>query len=161
MISYVTYDVDGNLTGAYLQDLQDDQAAAYIVVSDSERMNWTAYRANPARDGVELIPVAAPSIADLADQYKIAIQEQLDKVAAAFGYGDDHVPPMAAAVSYAEEPAVPKFQAEGRALRAWRSLVWAACYSMFDAVQAGTMPLPSLAEVLASLPAAPIQDVIE
>lgn len=36
------------------------------------------------------------------------------------------------AVSYAEEPAVPQFQALGRALRAWRSLAWAA----FDAIMA-------------------------
>lgn len=57
MISYVTYDEAGNLTGGYLQALHPEHAGAYIIVSDDIRLNWPNYRANAARDGVELIEV--------------------------------------------------------------------------------------------------------
>lgn len=57
------------------------------------------------------------------------------------------------AVTYADEPAVPRFQIQGAALRAWRSLVWAAGYAVMDAVLAGERPIPTEAELLAEMPA--------
>ena len=77
-----------------------------------------------------------------------AVQAQLDAIARAHGYDS-----IASAVSYAEEPAVPRFQREGQALRAWRSLVWAACYALLAEVQAGERSEPSWDELLAELPA--------
>lgn len=50
------------------------------------------------------------------------VQQHLDAQAALLGYQS-----IAVAVTYADEPAVPAYQAEGLALRAWRSLAWAAC----------------------------------
>jgi len=55
MIRYVTYDEDGNLTGCYLQELQPEHADCYIIVPESIVMGWVMYRANAARDGIELI----------------------------------------------------------------------------------------------------------
>lgn len=75
------------------------------------------------------------------------VQAQLDAVARAYGYDG-----ISSAVSYADEPAVPKFQAEGQALRAWRSLVWAACYELLAEVQAGGRDEPTWEELLADLP---------
>lgn len=95
---------------------------------------------------------AASAIDELAAQYLVAVQAELDRVARGYGYDN-----MTAAVTYAEEPAVPRFQAEGQALRAWRSLVWEACYAMLAAVRAGDLAVPTEAEVLAALPAAPVQ----
>lgn len=60
-MNYVTYDADGNLTGSYLQDLQPEHADCYIEVTDDQRMNSELYRANAARDGLELIPVTGPT----------------------------------------------------------------------------------------------------
>jgi len=60
MKSYVTYAADGRLTGAYLQDPAPDHESR-IEVSDSVRINWPLYRANEARDGVELAPVNQPA----------------------------------------------------------------------------------------------------
>ena len=57
-IIYVTYDEDGNLTGYYIQVLQPEHADAYIQLPDDSPctpMTWFNYRANAARDGVELI----------------------------------------------------------------------------------------------------------
>lgn len=76
-----------------------------------------------------------------------AVQAHMDDSAKAYGYDD-----IKSAVTYAEEPAVPKFQQEGQALRAWRSLCWAACYSVMADVESGARPIPSAAELVAELP---------
>ena len=76
------------------------------------------------------------------------VQVHLDAAAQAINYDS-----IATAISYAEEPVVPKFQAEGQALRAWRSLVWEKCYQIFDDVQAGNRPVPSDEELISELPA--------
>lgn len=53
---YVAYDVDGTLTGCYIQVLAPEHVDCFIAVDDSYVWTWTGYRANAARDGVELIP---------------------------------------------------------------------------------------------------------
>ena len=76
------------------------------------------------------------------------IQRHLDSAAHARGYDS-----ILSAVTYAGEPAVPAFQAEGQAFRAWRSLVWARCYQLAAEVQAGKRPVPTPEALIALLPA--------
>lgn len=91
-MSYVTYDDSGNLTGAYMQELQPEHAEFHIAVNDEQRLSWPAYRANEARNGVEQLPPAPPPatlvpqavtrrqarqallLADLLDDVPIAIE---------------------------------------------------------------------------------------
>lgn len=80
-------------------------------------------------------------------QLAAAVQEHLDSSARSRGYDD-----IKSAVTYAEEPAVGQFQAEGRALRAWRSRVWEHCYSVSALVEAGNRSMPTGAELIAELP---------
>lgn len=47
---------------------------------------------------------------------------------------------------------VAKFDAEGRAFRAWRSAVWAKGYEILAQVQAGERAIPTEAELIAELP---------
>ncbi|MEQ1663163.1 MAG: hypothetical protein ABL877_10765 [Thiobacillus sp.] len=47
----------------------------------------------------------------------------------------------------------PTFGAEGLAGVAWRDAVWASCYSILAAVQAGTRTVPTADELMAELPA--------
>ena len=77
-----------------------------------------------------------------------AVQAHIDDQAQALGYDD-----IKAAVTYADEPAVPKFQAEGRALRAWRSLVWERFNAAVAGAQSGAAPVPAAADIIAALPA--------
>lgn len=77
-----------------------------------------------------------------------AVQGHLDAAAQAAGYDSIYT-----AVSYADEPAVPKYQAEGQAFRAWRSLVWDAANAIRTAVEAGTRPIPTAEQLIAELPA--------
>lgn len=76
-----------------------------------------------------------------------ALQEHMDSAARSRGYDD-----IQSAVTYAEETAVAQFQAEGLALRAWRSLVWAYAYSVMASVEEGSRAVPSPAELIAELP---------
>lgn len=93
-------------------------------------------------------PPPAPTSEQIRAALTDAVYAHMNAAAQARGYDD-----IKAAVTYAEEPAVPLFQAEGRALRAWRSLVWAHCYQVLADVQAGTRAIPTAAQLIAELPA--------
>ena len=68
MLSYVTYDAVGALTGAFLQDLLPEHEGCHIEVSDEIRLAWVQYKANEARDGVELLPPVPPPAAGVPQQ---------------------------------------------------------------------------------------------
>lgn len=92
--------------------------------------------------------------AELIKQYDGIVQGRLDGHARTFGYGDPNRPeisPILHVISYADEPAVVKFQAEGRLFRAWRSLTWVASAGILNAVKAGGRGVPTEAELLAEL----------
>lgn len=102
----------------------------------------------PGADGFPVLQEPPPPTPEqIIEAMRAAIQAHMDTAARGYGYDD-----VKAAVTYAEEPSVPKFQAEGRAFRAWRSLVWAHAYGVLDDVQAGTRPQPTAEELLAELP---------
>lgn len=58
---YVTYDQNGALTGAYIQDLHPSHSN-HIEVSEAELDDWVLYQANPARNGLVLAPVVVQPI---------------------------------------------------------------------------------------------------
>ncbi len=95
----------------------------------------------------ETIIVVLPSEEQLINKFRAIIQRHMDEAAVRVGYDD-----IKTAVTYADEPSVPKFQAEGQALRAWRSLVWAYGYEQIAAVQSGERTLPTPEELIAELP---------
>ena len=88
-----------------------------------------------------------PTAEEVAKAYELAVQVRLDAAAIAARYDS-----IATAISYAEEPAVPKFQNDGKAFRAWRSLVWAYAYEQLAAVKAGERTQPTVEDFLLELP---------
>ncbi|MFL9669753.1 hypothetical protein WIX39_022610 [Variovorax sp. AB1(2024)] len=90
---------------------------------------------------------AAETTEDEKKRLVSAVQKYMDTMAQGFGYDN-----INSAVTYAEEPAVQKFQEEGRAFREWRSVVWARCYELFDDVQYGRRSTPTEQELIALLP---------
>ena len=90
-------------------------------------------------------PAATPG--QITASYAAAVQAHIDAAAVAAGYDD-----IKTAVTYADEPAVARFQSEGSALRAWRSLCWAYCYAQLAAVQAGERTQPTVEALIAELP---------
>lgn len=89
--------------------------------------------------GGEIAPM--PSETD----YAPAIRHHLDEIARARGYDS-----ILSAASYDGDPV---YGAEGAAAKAWRSAVWAYAYTELAKVQAGQRTQPSVAELIAELPA--------
>ena len=73
------------------------------------------------------------------------VQLHLDSVVGVRGYDSIYT-----ACSYADEPSVEKFQAEGLVARRWRSQVWAYCHQVMDDVLAGRRAMPT--NLIAELP---------
>lgn len=100
----------------------------------------------------EWLDESHPDFAPTVDQIKAAliaaVQSHLDATAAAYGYDTIYT-----ACTYADEPAVAQFQAEGQALRAWRSLVWAFCHGVLADVMAERRVIPTADALIAALPA--------
>ena len=76
-----------------------------------------------------------------------AVEDKLNEEAQNLGYNSIYT-----AVSYADEPAVLKFQTEGQALRAWRSLVWEYCFQLLEDYDAGIIEQPTIGEILSGIP---------
>lgn len=143
MESYVTYNESGALTGAFQQSPPAEHVAR-IAVDSATLAHWPMFRANANRDGIELSPVVAPM--PTVAQYTAAIQEMMDEKAQEKRYDN-----ILSACTYVTST-VPAFQAEGQACVEWRDAVWAQSYSLMEQVQGGTLPQPTIAELLAMLP---------
>ena len=104
------------------------------------------------RDLVPFVLMEGTPVELTLDQRKVllvaGVDLHLDSQAQALGYSS-----IQTAVSYADEDAVEKFQLEGRALRRWRSLVYAACYELLAAFEAGDIEEPTGAALIEALPA--------
>lgn len=97
---------------------------------------------------IEARGAAVPATeAEIVAAYMSAVQQHMDAGAVSFGYDN-----LISVITYAEEPAVARYQAEGQAFRAWRSACWLACEQMLAAVKAGERPAPTHAELIAELP---------
>ncbi|WP_341523006.1 hypothetical protein AABC73_07070 [Pseudomonas sp. G.S.17] len=88
-----------------------------------------------------------PDAQEVSKLYETAVQAKMDAAAIAARYDS-----IATAVSYAEEPAVPKFQNDGIAFRSWRSKVWAYAYEQLALVLAGGREQPTVEAFLLELP---------
>lgn len=83
---------------------------------------------------------------EIQKQLTDAVQGVLDKKAQELLYDN-----CLSVCSYIDT-GVPKFDAEGRAFRSWRSQVWANGYEILAQVQAGERGIPTEAELIAELP---------
>lgn len=133
--------------GFYLPELHGDGIPDDVVeITDEEHAALIAAQGagQVIAVGADGKPVAQerPALAgaELERVLLRAVQRHLDAQARALGYDG-----IAAAVSYADEPAVARYQAEGQALRAWRSKVWEAALAA-----QGSVKTPE--DLLATLP---------
>lgn len=124
-----------------------------VEVSDEEHMTLFSGQAEGKQikadaDGrPHLVDTPPPTEEQQIRVYEKAVQRKMDDMAAEHGYDS-----VATAVSYADEPAVSKFQREGRAFREWRSLVWDHCYDQLAKVKAGEIEKPTVEQLIAGLP---------
>jgi hypothetical protein len=113
-----------------------------------DRFNWVSETLEGSVRTIVNTPKDAAAVAEIVKAALItAVQSHLDADAQELGYDD-----IKTAATYAGEPAVPRFQNEGIALRSWRSLVWEHCHVVMNAVTAGERAVPTAAELIAELP---------
>jgi hypothetical protein len=118
------------------QDPQNTDYAAYLA--------WVSLGNSPT-------PPPGPTPEEIQKALTDTVQAIMDSKAQAYHYDN-----LTTAVTYADEPAVPKFQQEGQAFRAWRSQVWNTAYSILAEVQAGTRGFPTVDEIPSLLPPFPL-----
>ena len=87
-----------------------------------------------------------PSAQEIIAQYTTAVQRRLDTFFQSRGYDG-----ILSAATYATSTVL-KFQAEGQYAVEARDATWAKCYEILAAVEGGTSPMPTEAELLAELP---------
>ena len=92
-------------------------------------------------------PPPPPSPQEIIAQYTTAVQLRLDTFFQSRGYDG-----ILSAATYAAS-SVLKFQVEGQYAVEARDATWAKCYEILAAVEGGTSPMPTEAELLAELPA--------
>ena len=101
-------------------------------------------------DYFEVIAIPEPTQEEIEarvqSQWTDAVQHVLDAKAQELNYDS-----CLSVCSYIDT-GVSKFDAEGRAFRAWRSAVWAMGYEILAQVQAGQRSIPTEEQLIAELP---------
>ena len=101
-------------------------------------------------DYYEVVAIPEPTKeeieAQVQKQLTDAVQHVLDAKAQELNYDN-----CLSVCSYIDT-GVPKFDAEGKAFRAWRSQVWAKGYEILAQVQEGKREIPTEEELIAELP---------
>ncbi|WP_441228019.1 hypothetical protein AB7813_08415 [Tardiphaga sp. 20_F10_N6_6] len=145
---YAFIDEAGRITSAHNDDTVSELPEGAVALSDAQFETRFDLRYSGGEFIVDPLEPPVPDPSVIAAGKVAVVQKFMDDEARKLNYDD-----IATAVTYADEPAVPKFQAEGQAFRAWRSLVWATCYQILDDVNAGNRAIPEDAELIAALPA--------
>jgi len=146
MKRYAVIDANGKASAFYSDDVSSIPEGAEEV----SNVAWQTYIDNQPNchfDAARSVVIDPPSEAQVQARLMDVVQAHLDSAAREKGYDS-----IFTAVTYADEPAVTKFQTEGRAMRKWRSLVWDACYQILADVQAGTRTIPTETDLIAELP---------
>ncbi|CRM62640.1 hypothetical protein [Pseudomonas sp. 35 E 8] len=130
-------DAEGNYLGYFAEGHEPEGSFITPIAPADARQKW---------DGQKWLEIVYTD-EEMIATYRRDIQGFMDAKAQEHGYDD-----IKNAITYADEPAVPKFQAEGIAFRAWRSLVWAHTYDLMDKVLSGKVPAPTSQGLIDSLP---------
>jgi hypothetical protein len=135
---YHEYDADGWLIGWHEDANRPNSTTLdYAPIAPSRaRFVAGAWVEDASRENAQAV-VAAYAECDAH------ITERINAQARAWGYAG-----IGSIGLYADEPAVPKYQAECRALRAWQALTWAAA-------EEASKTAATIEDVLAALPPPP------
>lgn len=115
-----------------------------IARFDRETGAWSVLPIEPAAP----VEAEAPfqSVDSRTARMRAAVQAHADLTAQAYDFDD-----IGEAVTYADEPAVPRYQVQGKAFRAWRSVLWNAFDSLLAEINAGVAPVPADKDALIDL----------
>lgn len=124
-------------------------AAAMIAAVDAAHAERDAIKAERDQLAEQLAAAQAAPAPEpgSAEAYGAAVQAHLDDVAKAHGYND-----ALTCVSY-HGSANPAWAADAQCFMAWRDAVWLYAYTQLAAVQSNQREQPTVAELIAALPA--------
>lgn len=91
-------------------------------------------------------PDPEPTPEEIQAKLTYEVQRVLDNEAKKLGYDS-----CLSVCSYVDT-GVPKFDAEGKAFRAWRSAVWSKGYEILAEVKEGKREIPAVEDLIAELP---------
>jgi len=132
------YLLEGQATGRIIcMDQEGKPSLSDVCPSPDHRWTGNAWVLDKAAQKKRLIDI---------------IQLHMDSKAQAYGY--DHI---LSASSYAQS-SVDKWHSEGTAFKQWRDDVWACGLALLQAYEAGTNTINSEAELIAALPAFPLDE---
>lgn len=151
---FIHFDQEGNFLGRYISahsEIPSDavevsQSLFHQTIDETDGV-WKIDRKTGEIAKHPFPPPPPPTPAEIEAAKVAIVQRHMDEAAQALRYDD-----IATAVTYADEPSIPKFQAEGQAFRAWRSLVWAKCYEILADVQDGKRDIPTDEDLISELP---------
>jgi hypothetical protein len=132
---FLTYDSNGNFTGAYIQDTVPT-GESYVEVDAATYANWVNLMYQ--NGAIVPRPAAVPPVPTEAD-YVAAVQGVLDTTAQQRSYDG-----ILSACSYASSTNT-KFASEAQACIAWRDACWTYCYATIPSA-------PTVSAMLAGLP---------
>jgi hypothetical protein len=149
--------------GAEIREIDDALYAEWISAGNPKASDWTLLPSAPAHDpathaarwdGAQWVVEAIP-IEQMQAQVGAAVQAMIDDVCTS---GVPYFRDIFSARGYVGDPN-PAYHARAVALRDWSSSVWTTLDEIQADVMAGNRPLPTLTELLAELPQAPVWGV--
>lgn len=148
MTIYATFSPDGFPTGFFTEAVHGSGVpAGAIGISEAQ---WREFLDEPGLrrwNGSGIETYVPPAPVPMLDDYRRAIQSHVDATAQQRAY-DSGV----TCSSYVNSTN-PTWAAEAAAFVAWRDTVWAYAYAELEKVEGATRPQPSVAEIVAELPA--------
>ena len=146
--------------GAEIREIDDALYAEWVAAGNPKASDWQPLPVQPEHDpqthavrwdGAQWIVEAIP-IEQLQAQVGAAVQSMIDAVCTS---GVPYFRDIFSARGYVNDPN-PAYRARAVALRDWSSSVWTTLDDIQADVMAGNRPLPTLLELLAELPQAPV-----
>jgi hypothetical protein len=95
------------------------------------------------------LPPTPPTVQELISALEQIVQTYIDSKAQEHGYDNAN-----SCISYLNS-SIAAWKSDATAMNTWRDSVWDFCYTNQAAELAGTTPMPTAAQLIAALPAAP------
>lgn len=150
----MTYMYSPSTRGFYTREVHSTIPDDVVEISEDQHAELLAGQAagkiiSAAADGTPVLQdPPAPTQQHQFDAISAALQDAMEQAAKAQRYDS-----LLSVCSYAAQPPGARFQAVGAAFVAWRTAVWAKADDTEAAVIAGTVPMPTIAQAIAAMPA--------
>ena len=123
-------------------DYLDQPTDYFLTTVDSEYEELTTEQINSFED----VTTHVPTDDEVKHQIVSAVQSKLDQEAQSKGYDSGF-----ACASYATS-SVPSFKSEAESFIEWRDTCWCLCYDLLEKYLQGSIPRPTVDDVLNKLP---------